>query len=173
MYTVVYLVLHNLFYNSNLFLYIYMFIYNCTLVSIFFILMSSLLSNLKTIYSFSNYSFDSFFLLSLSIFLFSLAGVPPFIGFFSKLFLLNILANSSFTLLYCLLFIILFLGLYFYIQNLRFLHSTNYGSLSFSYILNERKSVWIYYYILFMSITISFGFIFIDDIILFFIWLLF
>jgi hypothetical protein len=87
--------------------------------------------------------------------------------------LLNILANSSFTLLYCLLFIILFLGLYFYIQNLRFLHSTNYGSLSFSYILNERKSVWIYYYILFMSITISFGFIFIDDIILFFIWLLF
>ena len=145
-----------------------MFIYNCTLVSIFFVLMSSTLSSFKTIYSFSNYSFDSFFLLSLSIFLFSLAGVPPFIGFFSKLFLLNMLSNSNFTLLYFLLFIILFLGLYFYIQNLRFLHSTNYGVSSSAYTLNERKSVLIHYYIMLTTIIISLGFLFIDDIILFF-----
>lgn len=150
-----------------------MFIYNSTLVSIFFILMSSTLSSFKTIYSFSNYSFDSFSLLTLSIFLFSLAGVPPFIGFFSKLFLLNMLSNSNFTLLYFLLFVILFLGLYFYIQNLRFLHSTSYGTSSSSYTLNERKSISIYYFVLLVSIIVSLGFLFIDDIILFFIWLIF
>ena len=150
-----------------------MFIYNCTLVSIFFVLMSSLVSNFKTLYSFSNYSFDSFFLLSLSIFIFSLAGVPPFIGFYSKIFLLNILSNSNFTLLYFLLFIILFLGLYFYIQNLRFLHTTNPGYSSNIYISNERKSIGIHYYLLMTIIILSLGFFLIDDILLIFLWLLF
>ena len=167
------MVLNNLFYNSNLFLYVYMFIYNCTLVSIFFILMSSLVSNFKTLYSFSNYSFDSFLLLSLSIFIFSLAGVPPFIGFFSKIFLLNVLSNSNFTLLYFLLFIILFLGLYFYIQNLRFLHTTNQGYSSNTYVSNERKSIGTHYYLLMTVIILSLGFFLLDDILLIFLWLLF
>lgn len=166
------MVLNNLFYNSNLFLYIYMFIYNLTLISIFFVLMSSIISNVKTIYSFSNYSFDSFFLISLSISIFSLAGVPPFIGFFSKLFILNILSNSNLFILYFMLFIILLLGLYFYIQNLRFLHSTNQGYSSNSYLLNERKSVNVYYFLLLVIFFLSSGFFIIDDLILIFLWLI-
>ena len=146
-----------------------MFIYNVTLISIFFVLMSSLISNFKTLYSFSNYSFDSFFLLSLSISIFSLAGVPPFIGFFSKLFILNILSNSNMFILYFTLFVILLLALYFYIQNLRFLHSTNQGYSSSSYLSNERKSINIYYYSLFIVFFLSLGFFLIDDIILIFI----
>ena len=146
-----------------------MFIYNVTLISIFFVLMSSLISNFKTLYSFSNYSFDSFFLLSLSISIFSLAGVPPFIGFFSKLFILNILSNSNMFILYFILFVILLLALYFYIQNLRFLHSTNQGYSSSSYLSNERKSISIYYYSLFIVFFLSLGFFLIDDIILIFI----
>ena len=149
-----------------------MFIYNVTLISIFFVLMSSLISNFKTLYSFSNYSFDSFFLLSLSISIFSLAGVPPFIGFFSKLFILNILSNSNMFILYFTLFVILLLALYFYIQNLRFLHSTNQGYSSSSYLSNERKSINIYYYSLFIVFFLSLGFFLIDDIILIFIWLI-
>jgi len=149
-----------------------MFIYNVTLISIFFVLMSSLISNFKTLYSFSNYSFDSFFLLSLSISIFSLAGVPPFIGFFSKLFILNILSNSNMFILYFILFVILLLALYFYIQNLRFLHSTNQGYSSSSYLSNERKSISIYYYSLFIVFFLSLGFFLIDDIILIFIWLI-
>ena len=149
-----------------------MFIYNVTLISIFFVLMSSLISNFKTLYSFSNYSFDIFFLLSLSISIFSLAGVPPFIGFFSKLFILNILSNSNMFILYFILFVILLLALYFYIQNLRFLHSTNQGYSSSSYLSNERKSINIYYYSLFIVFFLSLGFFLIDDIILIFIWLI-
>ena len=68
-----------------------MFIYNITLTSLLFILYSSFLNNFKTLQSFSNFSFDSFYLLVLSICIFSLAGVPPFIGFFSKLFILNLI----------------------------------------------------------------------------------
>jgi NADH:ubiquinone oxidoreductase subunit 2 (subunit N) len=132
----------------------------------------SIISNIKTLNSFSNYSFDSFFIISLSVSIFSLAGVPPFLGFFSKLFILNILSNSNFFILYFLLFIILFLGLYFYIQNLRFLHSTNYGYSSSSYVINERKSLNIYYYLILIILLLTFGFFFIDDLLLIFIWFL-
>ena len=149
-----------------------MFIYNVTLISIFFVLMSSVISGFKTLYSFSNYSFDSFFLISMSISIFSLAGVPPFIGFFSKLFILNILSNSNFSILYFILFVILFLALYFYVQNLRFLHSTNQGYSSSNYLLNERKSVNVHYYLLLVLFFLSLGLFLIDDLILIFIWLL-
>lgn len=167
------LVLNNIFYNSNLFLYIYLFIYNCTLLSLLFVFMSSVITNFKTMHSLSGYSFDGFLLISISVSLFSLAGVPPFVGFFSKLFLLNMLSNSNLASLYFLLFIILFLALYFYIQNLRFLHSSNTGYLTVSYVFNERRSLFITYYLLTTIFFLSFGFLLIDDLILLFLWLLF
>jgi len=51
--------------------------------------------------------------------LLSMAGVPPFSGFFSKLAIFVLLLNSSIFFLFPLLFILLFTGLYFYLQNLR------------------------------------------------------
>jgi hypothetical protein len=75
-------------------------------------------------------------------------------------------------ILYFILFVILLLALYFYIQNLRFLHSTNQGYSSSSYLSNERKSINIYYYSLFIVFFLSLGFFLIDDIILIFIWLI-
>lgn len=166
------MVLNNLFYNSNFVLYVYMFIYNVTLINIFFVLMSSLITNTKTLYSFSNYNFDSFFILSLSISIFSLAGVPPFTGFFSKIFILNVLSNSNFFLLSFIFFIVLLLSLYFYVQNIKFLHSTNQGYSSYSYILNERKSISIHYYSLLVVLFISLGVFVIDDLLFIFIWFL-
>ena len=70
-----------------------------------------------------------------------MAGVPPFLGFFSKLLVFVNNVNNDFFLLYSLLFIILFVGLYFYIQNIRFLHSTNYSTMNFTYLINERVSL--------------------------------
>jgi len=166
------LVLNNLFYNSNVYLYLYMFIYNVTLSTLLFILFSAFINNFKTLHSFSNFSFDSFYLLVITFCIFSLAGVPPFVGFFSKLFILNIVSNTNFFLMYFSLFIVLFLGLYFYIQNIRFLHSTNSGYSSHTYISNEKKNVPVYYFSIFSIILLSLGFIFIDDLLLIFMWLL-
>ena len=142
-------------------------------MQVFFVLMSSIMSNTKTMHSFSNYSFDGFFLISLSISIFSLAGVPPFMGFFSKMFLLNILSDSNMALLYFFLLVVLLLALYFYIQNIRFLHSTNVGYYTISYVYNERKTLGVNYYLLILIFSLSLGFLLIDDLLLIFTWLFF
>ena len=106
-----------------------MFLYNLTMLGFMWGLKTSVIVDLKTLYSLSMFGFDSFNLLVFTILLFSLAGVPPFLGFFSKIFLMNMLVQYGFFVLYCLLYIILIFGLYFYMQNLRFLHSTNHRSI--------------------------------------------
>jgi len=53
-----------------------------------------------------------------------MAGVPPFLGFFTKLFIFVIILNASFFLIYWIFFLLLFLGLYFYVQNIRFLNTS-------------------------------------------------
>ena len=145
-----------------------MFLYNSTLIVFFWTILSNVSTNLKTLYSFSNYSFDSSSLLFITVSLFSMAGVPPFVGFFSKLFILNIILNSNLFTLYFSLFILLLVGLYFYMQNLRFLHTSNYQHNDKPYLLNERV-VLVYYYvsIVTMFFLIS-GVIYIDDILLIF-----
>jgi NADH-quinone oxidoreductase subunit N len=105
--------------------------------------------------------------------LFSMAGVPPFIGFFSKLFILTLLTNNSFTLLYAFFFVILFIGLFFYIQNIRFIHTTNGNELNFVTLHSQERIVLPYYYITLYFITLlSLGLIYIDDLLLIITWLL-
>jgi NADH:ubiquinone oxidoreductase subunit 2 (subunit N) len=95
-----------------------------------------------------------------------MAGVPPFIGFFSKLFIITLLVNNAFFILYTLFFIILLIGLYFYVQNIRFLHSTNFSSLNYSYITNERHVLVYYYFTITFLFFFIFGTFYIDDFIL-------
>jgi len=99
-----------------------------------------------------------------------MAGVPPFIGFFSKLFILVLLVNSSFFQLYSIFLVTLFLGLYFYMQNIRFLHTSNLTSVDYQYVpqLNERLTPVFYYSTLFISVFLVFGFSYVDDLLLFF-----
>jgi NADH-quinone oxidoreductase subunit N len=138
-----------------------------------FWMMTSILNiNFKSLYSFNFFSFDSFYLFIFSLFLFSLAGVPPFIGFFNKLYILNMLLNSSFYLLYFFLFIILMLGLYFYMQNLRFLHSTNYNDFLKPFLNNDRVILALYYYLVVQSFILLNGVFLLDDFILFVSWVL-
>lgn len=93
------------------------------------------------------FSFDSSLLFFITVFLFSLAGVPPFIGFFSKVYLLNLLVTQSFFVLYPLFIILLIFGLYFYVQNLRYLHTTKACNNSKPFLLNVRKSISLTYYL--------------------------
>ena len=157
--------------DTNIYLFIYMFIYNLSLISFFWSIFSFITVNLKTLYSFSEFTQNSFIVFNLSILLFSMAGVPPFIGFFSKIFVMVLVLNNFYFLFYFIFFLLLFLGLYFYMQNIRFLHSTNYTSYTTPYLTNERSAVLTYYLVIYLLYLIIFGVVYIDDFILIFSWI--
>ena len=161
----------NLFYDGNAFLFAYMFLYNTTLVIVFWSILMNITTKSKTLHSFSQYSFDSPSLFFITVCLFSMAGVPPFVGFFSKLFILNILVNTQLFTLYFFLLVLLLVGLYFYMQNLRFLHTSNKGHSDKPYLLNERAPLSYYYFSITFSFFIVFGVVYVDDFLLFFSWL--
>ena len=127
-------------------------------------MLSVLTLKLKTLYAFNNFSFSSYNIFLITVILFSVSGVPPFAGFFTKLlvFILNI-ANSFF-LFYTLFFVIVFLSLYFYIQNIRFLHSTNYQTNQVPYVGNERLILTFFYLSISLLVILISGFILFDEI---------
>jgi NADH-quinone oxidoreductase subunit N len=153
-------------------MFTYLSVYNFTLAFLFWVMLSVLTLKLKTLYAFNNFSFSSYNVFLITIILFSVSGVPPFAGFFTKLlvFILNI-ANSFF-LFYTLFFVIVFLSLYFYIQNIRFLHSTNYQTNQVPYVGNERLILTFFYLSIFLLIILISGFILFDEISLIFLWIL-
>lgn len=146
----------------------YICIYNISLISLFIVFTQHILTKFKTIYAFNDYYFNTFFLNIITITLLSLAGVPPFIGFFSKLLILITLINSVFFIFYIFFFALLLLALYFYLQNIRFLFSSQSSVLSYSYLNFKRiNSLATYVLIIIVSVLINGVFIF-DDILLFF-----
>lgn len=163
----------NLFNDSNVLLFTYMTIYNISLIILFWTLFNSTLTVFKTLQSFQGFSFNSFYLTTISLIIFSMAGVPPFIGFFSKLFILTLLVNNAFVLLYLFFFVLLFIGLFFYIQNIRFLHSTNSLSIIPVHMNAIEKTNLLYYYstIVFLTLLLL-GLLYIDDLLLIVIWFL-
>lgn len=162
----------NNFLDTLVILFVYMFVYNLSLLLIFWTLQQFVSFNFKTLYAFSDLKYNFYFVILMSIVLFSIAGVPPFLGFFSKLLILLALLNSNFFFFYTFFFGLLFFGLYFYLQNIRFLHSTGYGKLNYSFIGNLRASS-LYFYCTFVSLFfLIFGFFFMDDLILYFYWIL-
>lgn len=162
---------YNNFLDNLIILFSYMFIYNISLLLIFWTLFQFINLNFKTLYSFSDLKFNFFFLSILTIVLFSIAGVPPFLGFFSKLLILICLLNSNFFFFYIFFFGLLFFGLYFYLQNIRFLYSTGIGKINYAYESNLRLSTLYIYFSLFFLFFLIFGFFFFDDLILYFYWI--
>ncbi len=148
-----------------------MFIYNLSLIIIFWTLFQFISFNFKTIYSFNDLKFNYYFVTILSVSLFSIAGVPPFLGFFSKLLILILLVNSGFFLFFIFFFGLLFFGLYFYLQNIRFLYSTGVGKINYSHSSNLRITSLYFYITSFFIFFLIFGFFFMDDLILYFYWL--
>lgn len=167
------MILYNDIFASTVYLYTYMFVYNLSLILIFWILSSIFISANKTLNSFAGFNLHSSSLLIISIVIFSIAGVPPFTGFLTKLFLINLLLNQKLAYLYFLLFIILFVGLYFYIQNMRFLHSSDYRSHQTVKFYNHMYvNLGYSYYAVLISFSLVFGIFYIDDILLIIFWLL-
>ena len=143
-----------------------MVIYNLALYTIFLTLFQFVHQNYKTLYSFLDLGSSNFFSKVLIISLFSMAGVPPFLGFFSKIFLFSLLCNSNFFVLFPFFFMLLFIGLYFYIQNIRFLNSTAGSNFTPIHELNLRSSP-LYYYITFLVLFfLTFGLFYTEDLIL-------
>ena len=166
------MVLFNSVTDVNTLLFSYMLIYNVTLVTLFWSMFNVISTQFKTLHSFNGFSFSGFYLLLVTSLLFSMAGVPPFMGFFSKLFILTLLTNNAFFVLYALFFTVLFLGLYFYIQNIRFLHSTNHSTFSYAYLNNDRHVIGFYYFSITTLIFLIGGAYYVDDVLLFVSWLL-
>lgn len=149
-----------------------MFIYNLSIILIFWILQQFINTNFKTIYSFNDLKFNFFFSNTLAIILFSIAGVPPFLGFFSKLLILISLINSNFFLFFIFFFVLLFFGLYFYLQNIRFLYSTNPSKINYS-VDNYLRNCPIFFYFTYTSLFfLLFGGFFFKDLLLYFYWVI-
>lgn len=152
-------------------LWSYMLIYNLSLFLVFYTLFQFISFDYKTLYSFSDLGSNNFFTKVLILALFSMAGVPPFWGFFSKLFIFTLLCNSNFFILFPFFFLILFIGLYFYIQNIRFLNATS--GADFQPVIEQNlRNTPVYFYI---TITVLFfllfGFIFTEDLLIVISWL--
>lgn len=159
------------YFDTIVVLFFYLFIYNFSILTIIWKLFNLINSDFKTLYSFSDLKLNTFFLTILAVTLFSMAGVPPFIGFFSKILILLLLINSNFFLMYYFFFGLLFFGLYFYLQNIRFLFTTTNRQMTYAYEFNMRLSIGYYFYSSFFIFIICCGVFFIDDFFLYFYWL--
>lgn len=105
--------------NNIYYIISYLFIYNLSVYLLFSVFMNSFsemkLSNL--LYKLNNLSI---FRIIIIISLCSIAGIPPFIGFFLKLTLIYYISFSSYIII-LMLSTLLLISLYFYLQNLRYL----------------------------------------------------
>ena len=155
-----------------LFVFTYLVIYNLTSFIFFTTFLQFLNVQILTLFSLTSLNQVNFFTKVLSITLLSLAGVPPFIGFFSKIFTVILVANSQLFILFVPFFTLLFTGLYFYIQNIRFLHSTALNNLPHIIEVSLRFSLLYIYLVLPSLFVLIFGFCFMDDLFLIISWLL-
>lgn len=167
--TIILIIVDN-FVSNLVSLFLYMSIYNISMISIFWLILNLLIIKKKTIFSFIYLKFNFFYNFMLLVTLLSIAGVPPFIGFFSKLLILLILTSSNFFILYFFFFILLFQGLYFYLQNLKFLNSNTNLSSNFQYLNQQKNSIFFLYFIIIFLYFSIVGFLFLDDLFLYFFW---
>ena len=111
----------------------------------------------KTLFSFANLGSTQILLIL------SMAGVPPFVGFFTKVFIFILLCNSKFFLFFPIFFVLLFIGLYFYTQNIRFLNSTNNSDFIMPVFIQTRTTSFYFTSSFPIGFLIIFGFIFLED----------
>jgi len=150
----------------------YMIIYNLTSFLFFSTLLQASTTKLQTLYSFSSLGASSLHSKLLGLSVLSLAGVPPLLGFFSKIFVFTLVSNSNLFLLFPPFFILLFVGLYFYIQNMRFLNTTSTPDLNLKSELQLRSNTSYYSYNLPIAFFIICGFCYVDDLLLLGSWIL-
>ena len=149
--------------HSVMLIFSYMLIYNVTSFLLFFTIMQMVNTDLKTLFSFANLGTSNIFTKLISLALLSLAGVPPLLGFFSKVFVFVLISNSNLSLLFVPFFILLFVGLYFYVQNLRFLNSTSTSCPTYPNEISTRLSFAYFAFAIPVAFLLIFGFCYVDD----------
>ena len=162
----------NNFIDNLIILYTYMFIYNISLFLFFWLIHQFINIKFINLFSFNDFKFNFFFLILITFVFFSISGIPPFIGFFSKILILITLINSNLFLIYLIFFILLFFSLYFYLQNIRFLYSISKGQLNYAYFFNNRFSISFFFNSFFFLFFLIFGIFFFEDLIIYFNWLI-
>ena len=162
----------NEFNDVILLLWSYLFIYNMALLVIFTTLFQLTNNRTNSLYALSDLGAPGTFTKLLVIALFSMAGVPPFWGFFSKVFVFLLLLNSNFFIFFTFFFILLLTGLYFYIQNIRFLNPTSVPKSVSTIELNVRRVPSFYYLTYTSSYFLIVGFFFTEDLLLLLTWVL-
>lgn len=148
----------------------YIFIYNLSLLPIFAVLLQLNISNVKTINFLNTLGFNYTLTKFLMISFLSAAGIPPFLGFFSKIFIFILLCNTYLSVFFIIFIILLFTGLYFYMQNIRFLNTSNLQNMGNVFEKNIRVVPSFYYFCFPNMFMLIFGFTFLDDCFLFFRW---
>lgn len=144
----------------------YMVVYGLSLFVVFFTFLQLPLAQMKTTFSFNDLSAGGTYVKMIIIAFFSMAGVPPFVGFFSKLFLFILLASAHFALGFPFFFTILFVGLYFYIQNIRFLNASNVSNFQPIFELHVRTTPVFFSLGYVICYLLTFGAFYVDDILL-------
>lgn len=104
-------------------IYTYLFVYNNALMILFLLFFQILQFEMKATIVFNKFHLNPFLLTSLAVVIFSMAGVPPMTGFFTKVLILLAILNNSFGSFFLFFGILLLVSLYFYMQNIRFLYA--------------------------------------------------
>lgn len=155
--------------NSLSISYFYLFTYLFLLLYLFIILFFCKDNN--NIWYFTDLQFffkNNIIMTGFSVLFISMAGIPPFIGFFAKISLISLLLFNSEYLLFFLTLISGFFISFFYIQNYRFF-GYNIKNINYSknlVILKDNGKLFFYFYI-FLFINL-FSFLFINDFYIFF-----
>ena len=140
----------------------YIFVYNISVTGLFSLIFFYDNLSLKNLSSLSTLDKSARrYLLMLHIF--SIAGLPPFIGFFAKINLLTLGSYSSF-LLFSFLTPLLFATMFFYIQNVRFLLNPTSTEPVISFYTPIKNSFWLSSVQVFLGFFSIFGIFFFDDI---------
>lgn len=151
-------------------LWSYIFIYNISLFPIFVVLFQLTNSTVKTIHLLGSVGLNSTLTKFLTIALLSSAGIPPFLGFFSKIFIFILLSSSYLTVFFFLFFFLLFTSLYFYIQTIRFLNTSNTQNTGAVFDKTNRHTPMAFYCTFPNIFFLIFGFLYLDDLTLFIKW---
>jgi NADH-quinone oxidoreductase subunit N len=160
------------FLQTMLLLLTYMIIYNLTSFLLFTTVLQSVGTNVKTLFSLSNFGSTHILTKIISLVILSLAGVPPLVGFFSKIFVFVLVSNSNLGILFPAFFVLLFIGLYFYIQNMRFLNASSAPSRTTPIELSPRTHLTYFSIATPLSFFIIFGFCYVDDLLILALWTL-
>lgn len=118
-----FLFLNTLGLYQNIYILIYFIIYNITVFSLFWVIFLFFKNPLNSNFSFQLFANDIYFKIWLSLILLSLAGLPPLLGFMTKILLISIIIPANSLLIFSFFLLFLFIFLYFYIQNVKIIFS--------------------------------------------------